>query len=233
VPLTTEQRLEVLRNAAMFAGLDEAQIRALDRRLVPRRFSRDQVVFEEGQPAQGLYIIARGAVRIYKTSAEGREQVLAVERAGYSVAEIPLFDGGPYPASVAALENSDLLFLSRQDFEALCREHPQITLKVLEVVGRRLRQLVSIIEELSFRTVRHRLAALLVEQAEASGAQTDDGIEFTLAVTNQEIAARIGTVRELVSRTLGQFEGAELIERRGRAILVPDLEALRAVAGRA
>lgn len=88
------------------------------------------------------------------------------------------------------------------------------------------------IEELSFRTVRHRLAALLLEEAQASGKSTAEGLEITLSVTNQEVAARIGTVRELVSRTLGQFESSGLIERRGRSILIPDLEALSAVAGR-
>lgn len=232
VRTSAEQRVELLRKVPIFAGLDESQLRALERRFVPKLYQREQVVFEEGQPAQGLYLVARGAVRIYKSSPEGREQVLAIERAGNTVAEIPLFDGGPYPASVSAAEDSELLFLSRGDFDALCREHPQVPLKVLAAVGKRLRQLVAIIEELSFRTVRHRLAALLVEEAEAHGRKTEDGIEFTLATTNQEIASRIGTVRELVSRTLGQFEGAELIERRGRDIVVPDLAALRAVAGR-
>ena len=221
----------MLGRVPIFAGLSATQLRALDGRLAARRFARDQVVFEEGQPAQGLYVVARGAVRIYKSSPQGREQVLAIERAGNTVAEIPLFDGGPYPASVSAVEDSDLLFLSRQDFEALCREHPEVPLQVLAAVGRRLRQLVAIIEELSFRTVRHRLAALLVEQASSSGKETGAGVEVTLSLTNQEIASRIGTVRELVSRTLGQFESSGLLERRGRAILIPDLEALKALAG--
>lgn len=230
MPLSARQRLDVLRHVPIFAELDETQINALNRRFVSREVARDEVVFEEGSPARGLAVIAHGAVRIYKSSAEGREQVLAVERAGNTVAEIPLFDGGSYPASVAAIEDSELLFLSRRDFEALCREHPQVPLQVLAAVGRRLRQLVGIIEELSFRTVRHRLAALLVELAESSGRRTSEGLEFTLSITNQDVAARIGTVRELVSRTLGQFEGARLIERRGRSILVYDLDALRTLA---
>jgi len=232
VALRGEQRLELLRRVPIFDGLDERQLQALDRRLLAKHFSRDQIVFEEGRPAQGLYVVARGSVRIFKSSAEGREQVLAIERPGNTVAEIPLFDGGPYPASVSAVEDSELLFLSRQDFDALCREHPQVPVKVLTAVGRRLRQLVAIIEELSFRTVRHRLAALLLDEAEKNGRRTPEGIQFTLTATNQEIASVIGTVRELVSRTLGQFEGAAVIERRGRDILVPNLNALRALAGR-
>lgn len=230
--VTAEERIDLLRRVPIFAGLDDQYLRALDRRLVARRFERDQVVFEEGRPVQGLYVVARGAVRIYKSSPEGREQVLAIERAGNTVAEIPLFDGGPYPASVSAAEDSDLLFLSRPDFDALCREHPEVPVKVLAAVGKRLRQLVAVIEELSFRTVRHRLAALLVEQACSSGKETREGTELTLSLTNQEIASRIGTVRELVSRTLGQFESSGLLQRRGRAILIADLEALKAVAGR-
>lgn len=231
VPGTADQ-LALVRRIPIFSALDDDQLRALSQRFVPKHFSRGQVVFEEGRAAQGLYVVASGAVRIYKSSAEGREQELTIERAGNSIAEIPLFDGAPYPASAATVEDSDLLFLSRSDFDALCREHPQVPLKVLAAVGRRLRQLVAIIEELSFRTVRHRLALLLVEEAETHGRKSHEGIQFTLTPTNQEIASRIGTVRELVSRNLGHFEGARLIERRSRDILIRDMEALKKIAGR-
>ena len=95
----------------------------------------------------------------------GRQQVLAVNVPGESVAELPVFDGGPYPASAVATEGTEIAFISRRDFHAYCMEHPEVPLKVLSVVGARLRRLVGIIEELSFTTIRQRLISVLVKLA--------------------------------------------------------------------
>ena len=139
-----------------------------------------------------------------------------------------MFDGGNYPASVSAVEDATLLFVSKQDFQELCLTHPQVTLKVLRVVGARLRRLVGIIEELSFTTVRHRLAAFLIRFATQQGRKTSDGVEITLPENNQEIASQIGTVRELVSRNLSRLQSEGIIAINGRRILICDLKALEA-----
>jgi CRP/FNR family transcriptional regulator len=175
-----------------------------------------------------MYVVESGSIRIFKTSTGGREQVLSIDGPGSSVAELPVFDGGNYPASVSAVETSTLLFISKQDFQALCLAHPQVALKVLRVVGARLRKLVGIIEELSFTTVRHRLAALLVRLARREGTRTADGIEIMLPSSNQELAAQIGTVRELVSRNLSRFQSEKLIQMDGRRIVIANLKALEA-----
>lgn len=154
--------------------------------------------------------------------------MLAIEGPGSSVAELPVFDGGNYPASVSAIDDAILLFLSKQDFQALCLEHPQVALKVLRVVGARLRRLVGIIEELSFTTVRHRLAAFLVRLAKTSGTRSGKGFEVTLPANNQELASQIGTVRELISRNLSRFQAEGMIKIDGRSVLVTDLKALEA-----
>src|SRR6516164_8880757 len=185
-----------------------------------------EVVFAEGDPCQGLYVIESGTVRIFKTSASGREQVLTVEGPGSSIAELPVFDGGAYPASAAAASPASLLFISKNDFQALCLQHPQVALKVLRVVGARLRGLVSIIEELSFTTVRHRLLALLLREASEKGKETNLGIEFTLTTSNQELAFQIGTVRELVSRNLSRLQAAGLLKMEGKRVIIPDVIAL-------
>jgi CRP/FNR family transcriptional regulator len=173
-----------------------------------------------------MYVVESGYIRIFKTSPGGREQVLSIDGPGGSVAELPVFDGGPYPASVAAVEPSTLLFVSKQDFQSLCVTHPQVALKVLRVVGARLRRLVGIIEELSFTTVRHRLAAYLLRLARAEGKHTRGGVEVTLPSSNQELAAQIGTVRELVSRNLSRFQSEGLLEIDGRCLTIRDLAAL-------
>ena len=158
-------------------------------------------------------------------AASGREQVLAFEGPGSSIAELPVFDGGNYPASAAAVVESTLLFVSKQDFRLLCLKSPEVALKVLRVVGKRLRNLVSIIEELSFGTVRHRLASLLVRLA-SGGQRTPRGVEVELPASQQEIAAQIGTVRELVSRGLGRLQAQGIIELEGRKIKIRDVKAL-------
>jgi len=127
---------------------------------------------------------------------------------------------------VAAIDDATLLFVSKQDFHELCLTHPQVALKVLRVVGARLRKLVGIIEELSFTTVRHRLAAYLLLLAQKEGKRTESGIEITLPDNNQEIASQIGTVRELVSRNLSRLQSESLINIEGRRISILDLEAI-------
>ena len=184
------------------------------------------MVFSEGEPCAGLFVVESGSVRIFKSSAGGREQVLSIEGPGGSIAELPVFDGGNYPASVIAIDDTVLLFVSRQDFQALCLTHPQVSLKVLKVVGGRLRRLVGIIEELSFTTVRHRLSAYLLRMAKKEGRKVAQGVEITLPTNNQELAAQIGTVRELVSRNLSRLQAEGLITIDGRTLVLRDMKAL-------
>lgn len=217
-----------LSRVQMFAGLADPELSYLAQRAVPRRFSAGETVFGEGQPCTGMYVVESGSIRIFKTSAAGREQVLGIDGPGSSVAELPVFDGGNYPASVTAMTDCTLLFIAKQDFHNLCLAHPQVALKVLRVVGGHLRRLVGIIEELSFTTVRHRLVALLLREAKQAGKQTARGLEFTLPVNNQELAAQLGTVRELVSRNLSRLQSEGLITIEGRNVTVLNLKALEA-----
>ncbi len=221
-----ETRKQILSRVPLFSGLAADEMDFLAPRLVPRNFTPGQMVFNEGDPCTGLYVVASGHVRIFKASAGGREQVLGIDGPGSSVAELPVFDGGNYPASVAAVDDATLLFVSKKDFQELCLAHPQVALKVLRVVGARLRRLVVIIEELSFTTVRHRLAAFLVRLAKREDAQMSNVITFTLPESNQEIASQIGTVRELVSRNLSRLQAEGLIEIDGRSLTIRDLRAI-------
>ena len=228
MPEATLTRAAALKKAPLFADLSEKELEFLAERALLRHYKTNEVIFSEGDPCQGLYVIESGSIRIYKTSAGGREQVLGHEQAGNSVAELPVFDGGSYPASAAAVGETTLLFIRKEDFHGLCLQHPEVALKVLKAVGGRLRRLVGIIEELSFTTVRHRLAALLLRLAKRKGKRTARGIEFTITASNQELAAHIGTVRELVSRNLSRLQAAGIIQLRGKNVIVPDLKALEA-----
>ncbi len=221
--------VDVLEKTALLSSLSRAEFQMPAARTVRKHLKSGELLFSEDEPCHGLHIIARGKVRIFKTSVNGREQVLAMNHAGESVAELPVFDGGRYPASAMAVEDTEIAFISRQDFRAFCMEHPEVALKMLAVVGSRLRRLVGIIEELSFSTIRQRLIALLLRLAETEGKQSERGIEFQLPASHQELASQLGTVRELVSRNLMRLQAEGLLDVDARLIVLKDKNGLSAL----
>ena len=219
----------ILEKTALLSSLSRGEFQMLAARTVRKRFNAGELLFSEDEPCHGLHIIARGSVRIFKTSVNGREQVLALNHAGESIAELPVFDGGHYPASAMAVDDVEIAFISRDEFRAYCMEHPEVALKMLAVVGARLRRLVGIIEELSFTTIRQRLISVLLQLAESEGSQTIRGIEFQLPASHQELASRLGTVRELVSRNLMRLQAEGLLDVDARNIVVKDKKGLAAL----
>jgi CRP/FNR family cyclic AMP-dependent transcriptional regulator len=222
MPLDRTAIKNVLTAAPLFAALTEAEIELLSERTGSRAYPSGALLFSEGEACAGLYMIASGRVRVFKMSPSGREHVLAIEGPGSSIAELPVFDGGTYPASASAVDACEMLFISRKELRAACLEHPEIALKVLQVAGARLRRLVGIIEELSFTTVRHRLISWILKRAKS------DGPTFIVGATHQELAAQIGTVRELVSRNIARLQAQEFIVVSGPEMKVLDREGLEA-----
>src|SRR5579875_1484973 len=214
-----------LQNIPLFADLSDRESKFLLDRALTKHYALGQLIFAEGEVCNGLYVIESGQVKIFKSSPNGREQTLTIERAGASIAELPVFDDGNYPASAAALTAATLLYIRKKDLQALCLEHPEVALKVLKVVGSRLRRLVEIIDELSFASVRHRLTALLLRLVKSEGGKTNGAVTITLPSTNQELAAQIGTIRELVSRNLSRLQAMGIIQLEGRTMTIPDLNA--------
>lgn len=217
----------VLRRTPLFASLSEEEMSALRRRITSKHYDRGEILFNEGDACRGLFIVGKGKVRIFKLSPSGREQILSIDGPGSSFAELPVFDGGNYPAAAAAQEDAEVLFISRKDFQDFCREHPDVGLKVIAVVGARLRRLVGIIEDLSFTTVRQRLIAQILRLAQASPTRSAEGVHVELSKSQQDLAAELGTVRELISRNLSRLQAEGYLEISGRKIIVKDLEGLR------
>jgi CRP/FNR family transcriptional regulator len=224
-------KVAALSRTALFKELDEGTLRALAARAIERRFKKDELLFVAGEEARGLYVVVEGAVRAFRESADGREQVIHVERAGATVAEVPVFDDGAFPSTVAAETDSMLLFIDRRDVRQLCLEHPQIALAALKVLAGRLRRCAELVETLSLREVGQRLARLLLAEARAGGERTGAGLVVTLSLTNQQIAARVGSVREVVSRALARLQQDKLIALDGRRLTIPAEAALAAYAG--
>lgn len=219
----------LLRQLPIFSELDDSALRQVADRCVSRGFGAGRVLFASGDTCRGLYVIETGRVRIYRTSPDGKEQVLHIEGPGRPVAELPLFDGGPYPASAVTIEPSRLIFLARDDFEAMYRIHPDVAHAIIRGLGKRLRHLVHVTETLAFHDVAARLAMLLVGYAERGGIQTSAGVELTLDRTQEELSLEIGTARESVSRAMRQLKRSGLIEAfSGDLIRIPNVEKLRA-----
>ncbi len=214
VPLS---KSEALARTSLFAGLTPAESAALAARAVEHRYEPGEVLFREGEECPGLYVLSQGSVKIFKTSASGREVMLAVESAPSSVAEVPLFDSGPFPATVSAIDHVTAYMISKRDFRQVCHNNPDVPLKVLAIVGRRLRTLVGIVESVTFGSVRQRLARTLLDFGVELGRNT-----FPLPVTHQELAFRLGTVREVVSRNLSRFQAEGLIRIQNREITLLD-----------
>lgn len=222
----------LLRQIPLFADLNDAALERLAARSGVRTYPAGQLLFTAGEPCRGLYVVVSGRVRIYRTSPSGRRQVLHSEGPGRPVAELPLFDGGAYPASAETEVESQLAFVPRNDFEALYRESPDAAAAIIRALARRLRHLVHVTETLAFRDVAARLAVYLADYADEHGRDTPDGIEITLAHTREALAIELGTARESVSRALKQLTLNGVIEPLGRKRLrIRDADRLRTLAG--
>jgi CRP-like cAMP-binding protein len=219
--------IETLRRLALFTDLSAIELAHIAEGMTRRHFEKGTVIFGEGDLCHELLIVEQGEVKLVKSALNGREQLLSIERRGSALAEVAVFDGGRYPASAEATTSTTLLRLSAENFRRICVNSPEMTLKVFKALAQRLRHLVNLVEELSFSTVRTRLVAHLIRLADQSGCTTPDGVSFQLTENNEELAARLGTVRELISRNLGRLHGEGLIKMNKRTINIPNLPLFR------
>ncbi len=218
----------LLRAVPLFAELDEHTLTALSQRCVPRTVGEGFVLFRAGDRSAGLYLVVEGRVRIYRASADGREQTLAVEGPGRPVAELPIVDGGSYPASAVTTAPSRLMFLPQAEFEHAFRNDPDMAAAIVRALGRRLRHLVQLIETVAFRDVAARLAMLLADYAERTGVREGDGMVLELPRTQDELATEIGTARESVSRAFKQLRTAGMVRtRKGSRLVLASPDRLR------
>ena len=211
-----------------FAGLPVDILTALATVAVERRYARGQIIFLEGEPCAGLFIVGSGGVKIYKLSPQGREQILHRLGAGSTFNDVAVLDGGPNPACAAATELSVLWSISRPDIQRLAQAYPVLAWALIESIARRARHLVEMVEDLALRSVKARLAKLLLAEAQRSAAQSE--IDRDRMVTQSEMAARLGTVREMVGRALRELADEGLIAMNRHRIVIADREGLSAIA---
>jgi CRP-like cAMP-binding protein len=216
---------EFLKSIPYFAGLSTAELDAIKGHIFERSTESGDLILLEGEPADAMYFVVSGVVKMFKTSSEGKEQILSFIRPGESFNDVPLFDGGLNLGSVQAVGPVVLYGIRSSDLETILRNHPQVSLNVIRVLSQQIRRMVSLVEDLSFKHVISRVAKILLEYS-------GDGKEPKPKLTQQDMAAMAGTAREMIGRSLRSLEDEGLIKLDRHRIVITDKEALREMAER-
>jgi CRP-like cAMP-binding protein len=215
-------QLEFLKSVLYFSDLDPAELESIRKLVFEKTADRAEMVLLEGESAANLYFVASGVVKMFKTSAEGKEQILSIVRPGESFNDVPIFDGGSNLASARAMGPVLLYGIKKNDMETILKKHPQVALNVIKVLAIRVRHLVSLVEDLSFKHVISRVAKILLEHV---GSEMGRGPRLT----QQEMAAMAGTAREVVGRSLKALEGEGAIKLDRHRIIITDKEVLKEI----
>ncbi len=208
------------------APLPQSDAERLAADLVVRSFAPRELIAVEGEPCRGFFQLVSGRARLFRTGPDGREQIMRLLQAGDTFGEVPVFDGGPNPASVEALEDCRVVLVPAAAFRHIVDTHPAVATGLLKHFARRLRSFTELVEQISLQTVQQRVARYLYMAAREEGQQTPEGIVVPRTITQQDLAALVGSVREVVSRTLRVLEDDGIVEVRRKEIVVRDLRAL-------
>ncbi|HYK86989.1 MAG TPA: Crp/Fnr family transcriptional regulator [Ktedonobacteraceae bacterium] len=215
--------VEVLRKISFFATLEQNDLQHVAAMTMERHYERGDIILLEGEKGGALHYVYSGRVKVFKTSPEGREQVLRLIAEGNTFNDVPALDGGENPASASAMEPSTVYVIRRADLQALIRSRPEVASAVVQTLANALRHLVTLVEDLSLRHVTARVAKLLLEQEETLQLGEQKGHRLT----QQEMAAIVGTAREVVGRALKELEATGAIAVRQGRVVVLDREQLR------
>ena len=195
------RKIETLRNCRYFNNVTDHILTEISQGMHLCRFEPGEMVFWEGEPSKGLFIIQLGSVKLFKSSLQGRELVIQVFGEGDSFNEVPVFDRETNPVNVAALEESDIWIVDAGTIRDCLDKYPEVSKAIILNLSRNLRMLVEKVEELSFYQVTNRLARLIARLPDEQLMGTTD-----IRLTRDEMAARLGTVREVVARSLRELE---------------------------
>ncbi len=220
-----------LQNVLLFRGLSTQQLTQLMDIAQFQTLGKGELLFKQGDPATGFFVIKTGRVKVYKTALSGKEQILRIFKTGENFAEVTTFDDKPFPASAATLDPSELIFFPRRPFLNVLYQDPAIAINMLASLSQHLRHLTEVIEDLSFRDVPQRLAAYLLHISEAQSQswphQPGSGSMVTLDLTKSQLAATLGTIPATLSRAFYRLSNEGLIAVNGAEIELLDREGLQ------
>jgi CRP/FNR family transcriptional regulator len=221
-----DKLLDIISQTPLFGDLEQDQLAHVRRIVQVREFNRLETIFMEGDPGAGFFVVAQGKVKIFKVSAEGKEQILHIYGPGHPFGEVPVFSGNRFPANAQAIEKSRLLYFPRADFVELISTHPSMALNMLAVLSMRLRQFTVQIENLSLKEVPARIASYLMLLAQ----EQDSYDTVTLPISKGQLASLLGTIPETLSRIFNKMSGQGLIKVKGSHIDLTDPDALEDLA---
>lgn len=208
----------MLDRISLFSDLDEAELATLSGRAVRRQFQRNTIILNEGDHSDSLYLILSGKVKVFLSDETGKEVILNVQGPGEYFGELALIDAGPRSASVITLEKTRVAILSKPDFEAFLEKHPEANLKIMRGLVKRMRALSEDVRSLALMDVYGRVARLLLQLAE----EEEDHRIIKETLTQQDIASRVGSSREMVSRILKDLRTGGYIEVENRRIILKE-----------
>jgi len=223
---------EILKKSLLFSGLDEENLQEITAIAARRSFARGEVLFSEGEQATGFYLLAAGAMKLCKVSPDGREKVLHFVHPAETFAEAAFFGDGKYPAEARALEKGEALFFPREGFMGLLERNPRFALNLIVSLSLLLRRFARQIEELSFAEVPSRLAAYFLELAGKKSTTFQGKTYLDLDMKKGELASRLGTVSETLSRTFRKLREEGLAEIEGSRVIILDMARLKLLAGK-
>lgn len=218
--------IEVVRNATLFAGLDEESTSALMKFMKPRSIRRGTSLFHEGDTGDELYIISTGKLKVGRESSDGRENLLSVVGPGEIIGELALFDPGPRSSTVTAVSQSELLSLKHEDLLSWLKDRPQAAMNLLKALAQRLRRTNETVGDLVFSDVPGRVAKAILDMKNRFGKPASDGILVPHDLTQEELAQLVGASRETVNKALADFAERGWIRLEGRSVVILDLDRL-------
>jgi len=222
---------EVLRQAPLFSGLDDEAAEALSASMVESRLARGEALFREGDSGDRLYVVTEGKVKLGRTSADGRENLLAILGPGQMFGELSLFDPGPRSATVTAVTDCTMQSLSHDELGGWLTGRHEVARGLLLQLASRLRKANDVVADLVFSDVPGRVAKALLDLASRFGRVADDGVHVHHDLTQEELAQLVGASRETVNKALADFAARGFLRLEGRAVLILDLERLTRRAG--
>jgi CRP-like cAMP-binding protein len=222
--------IELLKSTPYFSGLSTPELEAIKEHVFEEAAERNDMILLEEEPANAVYFVVSGVVKVFKTSVEGKEQVLCIVKPGESFNDVAVFDGGSNPASAIAMTPVVLYGITKADMETILREHPKLATNVIKILSEKVRYFVSLVEDFSFRNVTDRLAKLLLEYA-TDHAWSGEEAGHRPRLTQQDMAAMVGTAREVVGRSLKALEDEGAIKMDRHRIVVVNKKTLEKMSG--
>lgn len=214
-----------LSTVQLWQGLEVEELERLGGIAIKQTFDKNEIIFWEGDPGTGFFVVLSGRVKLFKLSPDGKEQIFHLFSTGEHFAEVPAFDGQCFPVSAATLEATELLFFPRTDFLALLQAYPTLALNMLAICSRHLRKLTQLVETVSLKEVPARLATYLMYLSERQ-----DTTEIELEMTKGQLAALLGTIPETLSRVFNKLTQEGIIHLKGAKIQILDVNKLETLA---